>query len=519
MVCPRFLAILVVAFVPLNAHAQDGWFLFRGNAQRTGAASSLPAWPKRPAWQRPLLMDKVEELADDDDELTKLRINQLSKDTDPTILPGFFPLIVNGTCIYRNHRQVCAVAMEGCELKDNLSGRIEKYKPSDIIWKTIPQSASLAELLKLRRFRTEQLVTLLQASKHEPYLWANPMIGSLSSDGKQVFAINDVVFPKLEVANPGVVLKALLGDLMMLAKYNQAQSYFADTGMLNVEAGSYPFRKGHYDDTYFLGPPIPGNGKEFALNDDGQNLRLLVLNFDLGGPNDLRARAPEKNLQLTKIPAAEQITQSPLRRTQPLHIAEKDGLLVCPTNLGVLFGVDRAKMTVRWEYRYRDAKIAAPAHPHFQAAGPIIARNRIVFTAADAREIHCLDLDGKKQWTAKADNDLYLATVHDDIVLLVGKTQCRGLDLADGKEKWKLATGLPAGVGVLDGSLYYLPLKRDAVTDRPTLWAIDLAKGKKAHRLDMPYPDALGNLALHRGMFVSQSVTHVAAFPLTVKKP
>jgi hypothetical protein len=78
--------------------------------------------------------------------------------------------------------------------------------------------------------------------------------------------------------------------------------------------------------------------------------------------------------------------------------------------------------------------------------------------------------------------------------------------------------GLPAGVGVKDGSLYYVPLKKDAITNGPTLWAIDLTKGKKAHRVDAPYPDALGNLALARGMLVTQSVTHIAAFPLTKAK-
>ena len=50
-------------------------------------------------------------------------------------------------------------------------------------------------------------------------------------------------------------------------------------------------------------------------------------------------------------------------------------------------------------------------------------------------------------------------------------------------------------------------------------WAIDVAKGKKVRRVDVPHPDALGNLVLHRGLLVSQSVTHIAAFPLTPKLP
>jgi hypothetical protein len=183
----------------------------------------------------------------------------------------------------------------------------------------------------------------------------------------------------------------------------------------------------------------------------------------------------------------------------------------------VLLGVDRVKMALRWQYRYRAEKAEPAALPYWQAACPIIHKDRIVFTAADAPEIHCVGLDGAKKWAAPADKDLYLATVHDDVVLLVGKTHCRALALADGKQKWTLEMGLPAGLGVKDGSLYYVPLKRDVITDGPTIWAIDLAKGTKARRVQVPHLDALGNLALHRGMFVSQSVTHIAAFPLGAK--
>ena len=147
----------------------------------------------------------------------------------------------------------------------------------------------------------------------------------------------------------------------------------------------------------------------------------------------------------------------------------------------------------------------------------MVVKDRIVFTAADAPEIHCVDLDGKKQWVAPADKDLFLATVHDGLVLLVGKTHCRALALTDGTEKWKLELGLPAGVGVRDGSLYYVPIKRDVSTAGPTIWAIDLVKGTKVRRVDVPHPAALGNLALHRGMLVTQSVTHIAAFPLGAK--
>jgi outer membrane protein assembly factor BamB len=201
---------------------------------------------------------------------------------------------------------------------------------------------------------------------------------------------------------------------------------------------------------------------------------------------------------------------SPLRRSQAAQIAQTGDLLVCPTNAGFIIGFDHAKREARWQYRYREEKVAPPSLPFWQAACPIVHKDRIIIAAADAPDIHCLDLDGKKKWTASVADGLYVATVHDDIVLIVSKNMCHALKISDGAEKWKLEIKTPAGIGVMDGSLYYLPLKK-------TIWAIDLAKGTKAHQLQAPYPDALGNLALHRGLIVSQSVTHIAAFPLAAK--
>src|SRR5437879_6571731 len=59
----RIILITVIACTfssSANAQeAQKGWLLFRGDPGRTGAASTLPKWPKRSAWERPLLMDEA----------------------------------------------------------------------------------------------------------------------------------------------------------------------------------------------------------------------------------------------------------------------------------------------------------------------------------------------------------------------------------------------------------------------------------------------------------------------------
>ena len=508
---PRILIVTLaaMALAPLAAEAQDGWLLFRGNAQRTGAAAAFLAWEKPTGWKRPLLLDKLDGFDDADaDQGAKDLIDMLRKGADRSILPGSFPLIVNNVCIYRSYRDIRSATLREFQWVNKETGIAEIFKPRAIVWKSIPHHSSLANLLEKSntKMHVPKMVGFLKASKQEHWVWANPLIGSLSSDGRWVFGIGDFAFPNVE-GEKG------LGDFMALSIENALYAYDALIGKLIWDSSDYFDRKSLFANTYFLGAPLLLDGKLYALNEKADDLRLFVGDLDRKKWKNGIQLPFEKPVVLTKIPTAEQVRRHPLRRTQPLHLAHADGLLVCPTHAGVLLGIDRGKLTERWHYRYRDEKTEPAKSAHWQAAGPIIHQDRIVFTAADAPGIHCIDLDGKKKWTVPGDNDLYLATVHDNLVLLVGKSHCRALALADGTEKWKLELGSPAGVGVKDGSLYYLPVKESA-----TIWAINLAKGTKAHHLKTPYPDALGNLALHRGMLVSQSATHIAAFPLGIAK-
>ncbi|MBI3822227.1 MAG: PQQ-binding-like beta-propeller repeat protein [Planctomycetes bacterium] len=511
------LASVTFLVLASSISAQDGWMLFGGNPLRNGAAAGLPAFAKRMPWQRPLLLDKLEGFDEPDaDQAVKDLIDKLRKDADPTILPGSFPLIVNDWCVYRSYRDVRNAAVR--EYADKADGLPVNFKPAEIVWKSLPHATCLAGFLEKPQGKNlmPRLADALKANKQEHWLWANPMIGSLSSDGKLIYLVHDLAFPG-QPPEKGIVLPnpLPLGDFKPFFMENSLYAYDGRTGKLVWDSYDFSGMKSVFPNTYFLGAPLPQDGKLYVLSEKDADLRLLVGNLDRKkwkSPSQLEF---EKTLPLVKIPAGEQVREHTLRRTQPLHIAHADGLLVCPTHAGTLVGVDRVKLEVRWEYVYRDAdKTPAPKLPLWQAATPIIHKDRIVFTAADAPEIHCIDLDGKKKWVVPADKDLYLATVHENIVLLVGKTHCRGLALANGAEKWKVELGPPAGVGVKDGAIYYVPLKRDVVLEVPTIWGIDLVKGTKARRVEVPHKDALGNLALHRGMFVSQSATHIAAFPL-----
>jgi outer membrane protein assembly factor BamB len=504
--------LAALALTPFAAKAQDGWLLFRGTPQRTSAASSLPAWEKRTAWQRPLLLDKYENFADPDKPAKDL-IDRLRKGADATIFPAFSPIIVKDSCIYTSYRDLRCVPLQAQKLdQDQLA-----VPAGAIRWKGVnPDSALSAAAMEPKlRPGLEHLATLLEQSKQGHLLYANPMISTISADDELVYTIEDIPIPVARWKKDAT--KRDLFEWRRFISGNALTAYNAVSGKIVWEINRIDEAASPFKDHFFLGAPLPVEGKLYFLGEHAGALRLLTIDrgrklWPLPGSPPL-----EKALALLMIRDAERAPDHLLRRTQPLHLAHADRLLVCPTNSGVLLGVDRVKMLVRWQYRYRDEKAEAPNLPSFQAACPIIHKDRIIFTAVDSPLIHCLDLDGAKKWAVPVDNDLFLATAHEDLVLLVGKTHCRALSLADGKQKWTLEMGLPAGIGVKDGSLYYVPLKRDVIAEGPAIWAIDIAKGTKARRVHVPHPDALGNLALHRGMFVSQSITHIAAFPLGAK--
>ena len=143
----------------------------------------------------------------------------------------------------------------------------------------------------------------------------------------------------------------------------------------------------------------------------------------------------------------------------------------------------------------------------------------MVFTAPDCNELHCIRLkDGTGAWEAARSDDLFLGGAYDGKVLLVGRSTCRALSLADGKELWKVRTGLPSGRGVAAGNVYYLPLKAPANSGQPAVCAIDIDKGAivatapSQMKVDGQY-EVPGNLLFFAGNMISQNVAALTAYP------
>ncbi len=270
--------------------------------------------------------------------------------------------------------------------------------------------------------------------------------------------------------------------------------------------------------SYFLGSPLPLAGRLYALTEKDNEVTLVCL----------RSADAAFLWKQALAYAPTRLRLDPGRRIQTACPAYGEGILVCPTNAGIVVGVDLLTRGLAWAYPYqttpltqiqrsmfrRGMPVPARIHAEWQAPIIVIQQSRIVFTAPDEPSIHCLNLrDGSLLWrTQRQDDDLYVAGVFAGRVLVVGKQACRALALADGKQLWRVETGLPSGRGVGGGTMYYLPLKEAAATKEPAIYAIDIRKGVVRVRISPSKKEVPGNLLTGQGEVFAQTATAITAY-------
>ena len=295
-------------------------------------------------------------------------------------------------------------------------------------------------------------------------------------------------------------------------------------------------------DHYFLGPPLPLDGLLYMLIQKEQQVSLLCLD-----PHARKGQYLNPRIVFRKplVEIATSMLEDPIRRTHAAHLAYDDGILVCPTNAGVVLGVDVLTKRLTWAYPYRDKSDAAeqPAKgngrrgrqwppPGFQigpdgqlhrisnkrnqwkVTAPVISDGKVVFAAPDSRTLHCINLrDGSRVWKhAKRDEDLYLGIVSNGRVLIVGKKNVRALSLTTGETLWTRETGLPSGQGIAVGEVYYLPLQRGSQSKQPEIVVLDIATGRAIAHNKSP-AHAPGNLVFVEGKLISLSPWEIVAYP------
>ena len=278
--------------------------------------------------------------------------------------------------------------------------------------------------------------------------------------------------------------------------------------------------------TYFHGAPTPVGNELMVIGERGDQLLLFALDALTG-----------KSLWSVNLATStKSIDMDFERRGWPSQVAVKDSIVVCPTGVGWLVGVDRLSRSIIWAHRYSKPSDTptTTAQPRFgfratttnnalntrwSPMPPVIVGHRVLFTPSESAgsspskgTLVCLNLfNGNRLWNVDKDRHVYLAGVSHNRPVVVGLDGITAFDIESGKSAWQIpfgqAAGRPSGRGIEVDGHYWLPLTSGS------LWKIDLANGKQVATSELSDDSwMLGNLMMVDGKFISLSTAGIECF-------
>ncbi|MBU4272850.1 MAG: PQQ-binding-like beta-propeller repeat protein, partial [Planctomycetes bacterium] len=496
-----WLAGLIGAWSAPEREIPDDWLMFRGNSSRNASTNG----------GSPLLNMRWRVLATDDplteSILTQYR-NIFSERGLPAV-PILHPLAVGDVVLMRTLRNLLAV--------DFATGKR--------LWE-VPFEEPV-ELASAENVQQLQAALALGAGQR---MWGDLTYGTLSSDGRHVFSVEDLglesgddssAVQRINVQGMGIQGRVVIrirnprAVINGTSLCNRLTAHDIRTGKLTWELGGTDGPRAlRQAETFFLGPPLPLMGRLYVLAEIKGEVRLLALDSATG---DLCWTQ-----QLSLIERG--VLETPQRRWTGVSPSYADGVLVCPTSTGAVVGVELATRSLLWGYCYHQDQnnaynnglpfvLVGPSADRWIDGAVAIRDGRVFVTPQDSNRLYCLNLiDGELLWKSQRKNDLYVACVDREKVVLVGRDAVRALRLKDGEPAWggrvvSLPEGsTPSGRGFLSGDQYFLPLGSAEVA------AIDLAAGRIDNISKSRNGTIPGNLVCHKGIIVSQGIQGVDAY-------
>lgn len=335
--------------------------------------------------------------------------------------------------------------------------------------------------------------------------------GSLSTDGQNVYAIeeSDSQFAMLRLRGQRMV------EPLAISSTNKLVAYELNGGRIAWEAGG-PRGTPPVDlsGVFFLGPPVPYEGRLYCLVEVRDELHLFALVQD------------GKSVQLDWSQALVTIQDfnvfSSVRRQSGLIPVVAEGLIVCPLTGGSIVAYDLRTRQLTWGHSYevrrnrmvRDGfDIITPVLEdetgRWIDGNPVVEGGRVIVTPRDCEELHCLALvDGRSLWKRPRENGLYVACVTNQAVVVVRRTHVVAYSLENGSEFWSepIEISEPSGRGVRVGSRYLLPLSTGEIA------TLDLTTGRIQGRSRLPNGQLPGNLVVGAGTLVSRGLHELIGF-------
>lgn len=481
--------------------AATQWVIYRGDEKRNAQSSG----------GMPLLNVSWKQLTVNDpaDEQRILKTYRERRDNNEPLICALQPLVVQDYVIVR---QPETDKLIGINIKNGK--RIWVYPSGD----ETAQAAAARQAVQLNRgpLANNREKELRQR------IWEDHAFGQVSSDGRQVYVIDELSIAQtsdlnivpvgvgrggMRFQNPSAAKPNLLMTLDLAKQGSQVWAV--------GNAGDNPALAG----ATFLGAPLPAGDQLYALAEFPGEIRLLCLDARTGS---LEWKQPLANIENGSVGS------DPLRRLAGASPSLADGILVCPTSAGAVVAVDLSTRTLRWGYQYPRADglqfqqggfrrgpmttVNPPSGGSWLDATVTISDGSVILTPPESKQLHCLDLlTGKARWAPiPRDEMLFVACVHKGKIILAGKNKLKAINLADGKPGWtedlKLDGEVVVGRGYYSEPFYFLP------TSGQQICKIDLEKGTIVGQTQTEVE--LGNLVCYQDQLISVSPQCVASFVL-----
>ncbi len=481
---------------PLVAPVEaDQWVVFRGDESRNAPSSG----------GQPLLSLRWRQRTCDDSAIeqfvAKLQHDYLSQDM--AALPSMHPLAVADVVLMRT-----AFALEAVD-----------FATGKLVWRYSTGDESLEQFLRAMGSQQANNAMSQLLSGLDTRMWNDLTYGTLASDGRQVYSVEE-----LDLSGLGSDVWTVLPNGHRRNSVNTrdtnrlAARELRTQGKLKWSVGGVTGEdEPKLAGVFFLGPPLPLMGYLYALAEvKGQEIRLVALSPETG--------ALEWSQQLAVVDPP--ISFDEVRRTSGATPSFADGVLVCPTAAGAVVGIDLSTRSLLWGYQYPRLNLAVA--PRFNVRGTsyvnperrsgdhwadtaiTIAGGHVLVTPTETDEIYCLNLaDGKELWKQDRGTHLYVACVHDGKAYLVGQNSMSVVNLADGTRKGQIPFpegALPSGRGFYSGHYYYLPLSTAEVAK------VNLDAGRVEDTARSRSGSIPGNLICYRDSIISQGADYLDAY-------
>jgi len=472
---------------------QTGWRMPTGSpSQNTSTKASAPLLEKNwtvPVFNRYSWERETETLV------------RMIRSRDDVFIPASQPLVVGNLFITRTPGETIAVDADSGKRRWVAAESEYRNHDGNILTPQRPSSFTQNSRVALRLF-----------------FWHDRVSQQLSSDGERLFAIDEHDLSGNYQAAFGRGLPNLhgRGEDLRYAAGNTLTARDLKTGQLLWQAGKFPYVQKYVInilapsprnapagqvsvdetifsddekvlmDTWFLGAPLPLQGRLYVIGETDGLFQLFVLESHTGS---LIARQPFARV-------SDSFTAPDIRRTYPLFPSASEGIVICPTGNGLIAALDATTLTPIWCYSYAPAvKVTNPndrnaaaalrnrqisllhratnediirslfAGSGWQVPSVIIDGKRILIAPPDSPTLFCLDLlTGELLWerTLSRSETLYVAGIHHDKVFFVTPGSMMTLDMNTGEDLTTDASRFPstlkpAGVGVRSGEQYFIP--------------------------------------------------------------